>query len=78
VENNEHIQQVIDFREALHSIFNSESGKTVIKFLESAYVESSALHENQATCMYRLGQKEVIQGLLKDAQEDPKNWRKSQ
>lgn len=58
---------VIKFRKALREIFKSESGKTVLKFLEEAYVEASSVDSTPELTYYRLGQKEFVQGLIKDA-----------
>ena len=63
-------QELLKFRKALREVFTSESGKTVTKFLERSYVDRPALCETSEKTAYKLGQKEFVQGLIKDANAD--------
>ena len=56
-----------DFMKALNVIGQSESGKTVGKFLSQSYVDTTALDTSVELTYFRLGQKELIQTLIKDA-----------
>lgn len=69
-------EKIIEFRNALYNLFNSNNGKIVLDFLNEAYVESPALSETQELTYYRLGQKEFVQGLIKDAQTSPEDLKK--
>ena len=65
-----HNDQFLKFRTALKEVFSGPNGKLVMDFLEQTYVDTPVINESvQITC-YRLGQKELIQGLLKDANTD--------
>lgn len=64
--------KVLEFRKALNEIFTGQAGETVIEFLTASYIDASALAETPELTHYRLGQKELIQGLIKDAQQDIK------
>jgi len=61
------MSELTKFRKALKSIFAGEDGKLVAEFLTSSYVDSSVLEADVNTTIYRLGQKEFVQGLIKDA-----------
>ena len=56
------------FREALHSIFSTPKGELVKKALIKLYVEPTALADTSDKTHYLLGQKELIQGLIKDSE----------
>ena len=66
MDNNDYLK----FRNALKEIFSGANGETVINFLNQSYVETSALGDNDALTNYKLGQKELVQGLIKDATSD--------
>lgn len=71
--NNDSINNALKFRRNLYQVFNSKEGKEVIRYLEEAYVSNTALDEDTNKTMYRLGMKEFVQALIKDAttkQED--------
>jgi hypothetical protein len=55
------------FRKALNEMYNTPQGKFVIDTLERSYVDSNAFNSDTNTTMYRLGQKELIQGLVFEA-----------
>lgn len=55
------------FHNALKRVFASEEGKILSEGLWEIYVDSSALADTPEKTYYKLGQKELIQGLLKDA-----------
>lgn len=60
----------IDFRKQLKSLFSSPEGIVVINFLRESYVEVPAVDKTPELTYYRLGQKELVQGLIKDIEED--------
>ena len=73
---NANMDKVIDFRKSLYNIFDSIDGKIVLDFLQECYVDSPAISDKTELTFYRLGQKEFVQGLIKDATsklELPKN-----
>ncbi len=67
MEENSSVENIVKFRKALKEIFTGESGKIVIDFLQAAYVDTPALDQSAELTYYRLGQKEFVQGLIKDA-----------
>lgn len=71
--NNESINKAIKFRKNLIELFKSESGKEVLNYLEEAYVHNTALDEDTNKTMYRLGIKEFVQALIKDATSKQEN-----
>jgi len=60
-------QDLINYLKALIRISNTEDGKVVLSHLEKLHVVSSSLCEKPEHTLYRLGQKEVIQGLIEDS-----------
>ena len=58
----------IEFRKALVEIFDSENGQKVIEFLQESYVDVPVVDKSTEITFYRLGQKEFVQGLIKDTQ----------
>lgn len=63
----ESLDDAIKFRKNLVEVFKSEAGKQVLKYLEDTYVHSTALENDTNKTMYRLGVKEFVQALVKDA-----------
>lgn len=63
-------ERVLKFRKDLKSIFSSPQGLAVLDFLEESYVEIPVLSDTTEVTHYRLGQKELIQGLIKDVKTD--------
>ena len=53
------------FREAAKLTFNSSSGKEVLAALKEDYVDRSALAETAEITAYKLGQKELVQSLMR-------------
>lgn len=71
METNKQIEKMEKFRLALKKVLNSEDGKIVKDMLQELYVDQSALDVTKPEfTYYRLGQKEFVQGLLKDADND--------
>ena len=60
----------IKFRKQLKELFTSSNGEDVLLFLKEAYVEVPAVDKTPELTYYRLGQKELIQGLIKDIEAD--------
>lgn len=67
---NSSTDNVVKFRKALREVFKSESGQTVLNFLQEAYVDVPVVDERPEITYYRLGQKEFVQGFIKDATQD--------
>lgn len=61
------MNEIIEFRKNLITVFKSPAGRDVLKFLEQAYVDSTAIGSNTEHTYYKLGQKEFVQGFIKDA-----------
>ena len=64
-----------EFKGALTSVFNTESGKLALAYLRDQYVDQSAVQETTHITYYRLGQKELIQSIIQllDEPEELKN-----
>lgn len=60
-------QRTKDFLGCLRAVMATEDGKKLIKYLQENYVEGSAVGETVEQTYYKLGQKELVQGLLQDA-----------
>ena len=70
-QNNEQIEKLNRFRQTWKKFLSTEDGKFVAKMLVELYVDQSALDlQNSDLTYYRLGQKEFVQGLIKDANYD--------
>lgn len=63
----EQLEPHILFRKALRELFKQPNGKTVLDFLVNNYVDTSAVGADSNNTYYRLGQKELIQGLVREA-----------
>ena len=63
-------ERVINFRKALRELFKTPNGNTVLEFLEESYVDIPAVGETPEITYYKLGQKEFVQGLVKDARSE--------
>ena len=59
------------YRALLKDIFNTESGRLVLAHLYETYVNSSAIADTESRTYYNLGQKELVQDLLRDASAAP-------
>lgn len=64
------LERAKKFKDALRRIFASPDGELVLEFLEQSYVEGSAVDRSTELTYYRLGQKEFVQALIKDATTD--------
>jgi hypothetical protein len=62
-----------DYLGALQDVLRTESGKRLFKYLEQDYVQASAIAESTELTYLKLGQKELIQGLLQDAKIRPED-----
>lgn len=67
---NEALQERLKFHRSLKHIFTGEAGEYVLKYLTQMYVDSSALEEKSERTHYRLGQKEFVQGIIRDINLD--------
>jgi len=67
---NDALERVVKFRKALKEIFKGPNGDAVIEFLEEAYVDTPAVDSTSELTYYKLGQKEFVQGLLRDIKCD--------
>lgn len=67
---NDSMQELIKFRTALKKLMASEDGKIVLDGLQRMYVDQSALGDSPQETGYRLGQKEFVQGFIRDSQTD--------
>lgn len=65
------LQDIKKFRSALKRLMASEDGKIVEEGLVRMYVEQTALVPgSELETGYRLGQKEFVQGILRDAKQE--------
>lgn len=64
---NEQVERLNEFRNALRRFAKSTDGELVLKVLKEEYVEVTALAKTPEHTHYKLGQKELIQLLLKEA-----------
>ena len=56
-----------DLLGALQAVLRTNDGKKLFKYLQENYVEGSAISDSVEKTYYRLGQKELIQALIKDS-----------
>lgn len=56
-----------DYLGSLQAVSDTVQGRKLFKYLVSIYVDESAMRPSVEETYYRLGQKELIQALLKDA-----------
>ena len=61
---------MIKFRKALKRLMATSDGQIVIKALEQMYVSQSAFTEDPHRTIYNLGQKDFVQGFIRDSIED--------
>ena len=61
-------EQILKYRRTMRDMFNTAPGQDAIKLLADIYVNTSCLGANAEETYYRLGQKEMVQGLLRDAE----------
>lgn len=59
------VKRTMAFKRNATRLFNTPDGKKVIAYLVDSYVNNSALGEDVNQTMYKLGQKEFVQGLLR-------------
>lgn len=65
------MEKLKNYRRALKRVFSSPDGEVVEAMLREVYVDAPALvASSEVLTYYRLGQKELIQALLKDSKED--------
>jgi len=67
---NKSTDKYLKFRKALQKLFKGTDGKEVMEFLNEHYVEIPAIDQTPELTYYRLGQKEFVQSLIKDATTD--------
>ena len=63
-------EYLIKFRTALTNLFQTPDGELVLKYLKESYVDNSAFGANTEQTMYNLGQKELVQGIIRDSSTD--------
>lgn len=56
-----------DFLGALQGVLRTEDGKKLFKYLQDDYVLASSLQKSVELTYYKMGQKELVQGLLQDS-----------
>lgn len=54
-------------RKDLISALNTDSGKRILAELYQEFIKDSSLHENSNIMAYKLGQKELVQGLINES-----------
>ena len=63
-------ETLIKYHKQLKQLFSSEAGKEVLDTWEAIYVDGRALDSTPELTYYRLGQKELIQSIIKDTKTD--------
>ena len=71
IELDDNAKEMLEFQTKLYDIFNTESGRSVLKKMKETHVEGSAMNEDSHVTAYNLGRKEFVQGLIKDAETNP-------
>ena len=70
----------LDYQATLYNLFNSESGKTVLKELRAVYVDTSAIEGRENldvnATLISLGRKEFVQNFIKEATTNPEELTK--
>lgn len=56
-----------DFLVQLQKIGDTVAGRKLLKYLYESYVESSSVQSTVEMTYYKLGQKELIQSIIRDA-----------
>jgi hypothetical protein len=64
---NKDMERYKEFKSNLNYIFRGVQGKQVLDFLRECYVETSALDSSKEMTFYKLGQKELIQSIIREA-----------
>lgn len=59
-----------EFLSLCKCLFNTDDGKRVLAYLKSSYVDSSAVGETPELTYYRLGQKELVQILIQNVNDE--------
>ena len=57
------------FNKAATRLFNTPDGLKVIAYLKDSYADNTALTDTTNSTMYKLGQKEFVQGLIRLVKE---------
>jgi hypothetical protein len=55
---------------ALRGVLSTEDGKKLFKYLTEDYITNSSVQSTVELTYYKLGQKELLQGLIQDAKCD--------
>lgn len=63
------------FNESTKRLFKTEDGEIVINGLKAMYVDTSAyVTGDDSSTFYRLGQKELIQGLIQEIETEKEHF----
>lgn len=63
------VRRAISFKKTAQRLFDTEDGKLVLAYLKDSYVDNTALGRDSNETYYKLGQKELIQSLIKSLNE---------
>ena len=59
------LKKIMDFKRQSKKLFNTPTGMKVIAYLKDSYVDNTALGKDTNETMYKLGQKEFVQSLVR-------------
>ena len=59
------IKRALSFKKTVKKLFNTPDGLKVLAYLKDSYVDNTAIGKDTNETMYKLGQKEFVQGLVK-------------
>jgi len=65
MEQEELVKRASTFRRTAKRLFNTLDGKKVLAYLKDSYIDNTALSSDTNQTMYKLGQKEFVQGLVR-------------
>jgi hypothetical protein len=65
---NNNNQKYLIWREALYNVFRTPNGKILKEGLIETYIDQTCLADTSEKTHYLLGQKELIQGLIKHSE----------
>lgn len=63
------VKKAMVFKKAATRLFNTPDGLKVMAYLKDSYADNTALGKDTNETMYKLGQKEFVQGLVRLVKE---------
>lgn len=64
------VKRALSFKRAAKRLFNTPDGLKVLAYLKDSYVDTVVLSSSTNETIYKLGQKELLQSLIKLVKEE--------